>query len=65
MSEAFDRAIEELFECGYEKIEAAFFEKNIASKRVMEKCGLKASGKSEYIEYRGKQHLCIYYEIRK
>ena len=43
----------------------AFFEENIASKRVMEKCGMIPIGKEEYIEYRGVVHRCVYYSIKQ
>jgi len=64
-TEAFEATINELFKMGYQEVEAGFFEGNIASKRVMEKCGLKKCDKKEEIEYRGKTHKVIYYSIKK
>ena len=51
-------------ELGYAKVECGAFEENKASQRVMEKAGMVKIEKTEQIEYRGKIHNCVYYEIR-
>ena len=60
-TEAFAAAIDYLFECGFETVLAGAFEENPASIRVMEKSGMSLMEKAEEIEYRGKEHHCIYY----
>ena len=62
-TEAFKGAIQYLFENGYSVIRAGIFEDNIASRRVLEKCGLKLTKTVEDIEYKGKMHHCVYFEI--
>ena len=47
------------------RIEAKYIVGNDSSRRVMEKCGMIQTGELEQIPYRGKDHTCIYYEIRK
>ena len=64
-SEALARAIQELFRIGINTVKAAHFEGNIASSRVMQKCGMTLTKEEEYIEYRGVNHRCIYYQIDK
>lgn len=56
-------SIEELFRIGYLEIRAGFFEENQASRRVMEKSGMKPIPYTTDIEYRGKRHHCIYYAV--
>ena len=58
-------AIDALFDLGFHTVRAGFFEENAASRRVMEKSGMSATGETEEIAYRGKTHRCIYCEIRK
>ena len=62
-TEAFKAAIEELFRIGYRKIRAGHFQENPASRRVMEKAGLKPIELVETISYRGKDHVVNYLEI--
>ncbi len=62
-TEAMKGAIGYLFEKGFSKVICGAFEENIASKRVMQKCGMKLMNRSDVIEYRGKEHRCIYYSI--
>ena len=50
---------------GYQRVAAGYFEENIASGRVMEKCGMVATGGTEEIEYRGKKHRVILCRIQK
>ena len=46
-------------------VEAAHFEGNDASARVMQKSGMKKIDKTETVEYIDGMHKCIYYEIKK
>ena len=62
-TEAFKRAIEELFRIGYRKIRAGHFRENPASRRVMEKAGLTPIELVETINYRGSDHVVNYLEI--
>lgn len=64
-SEVLAAAIKELFRIGYSCIRTGLFSDNNASRRVMEKCGMKLTSKTDEIEYRGKVHHCNYYEITK
>lgn len=62
-SEAVGAVIGELREMGFRKVTAGYFEENAASRRVMEKCGMKPNGHSDEEEYRGVCHRCFYSEI--
>ena len=64
-SEALKAAIKVLFNMGYNHVEAAHFENNLASGKVMEKCGMKRIDKEEFIEYKNQKYKCIYYSISK
>ena len=63
-TEALSAAITELLLRGFGAVVAGAFEENIASLRVMEKCGMSPTGETERIEYRGKTHNCIYMKIK-
>ena len=63
MSEALTAAIAELFAKGFRQIKAGAFEENVASIRVMEKCGMTRLEQQDEVEYRGKNHRCVYYAI--
>lgn len=54
-------AMEDLFRLGYREVITGAFEENPASLRVMEKAGMQRMEKTDLIDYRGRQHLCIYY----
>ena len=60
-TEAMSGAIDYLFEKGFSEVICGAFEENEASLRVMQKCGMKLLQKTDSIEYRGKNHNCIYY----
>ena len=62
-TEAVQCCIDELWRIGFEHIRAGFFEENIASGRVMQKCGMHKMDLEEDIEYKGISHHCLYYEI--
>jgi RimJ/RimL family protein N-acetyltransferase len=64
-TEAFSAVIKSLLSKGFTEIIAGAFEDNIASIRVMEKCGMKRTKMTSGIEYRGKTHKCVYYSIKK
>lgn len=57
--------IAELFKMGYNKITTGAFEYNTASIRVMEKSGMRKVDFEEDIFYKGLNHHCVYYEIKK
>ena len=66
MTQALKIAITELFRLGYTEVITGAFEDNIASLRVMEKCGMEKMQHTDTIEYRGVNHQCLYYHrIRK
>ena len=62
-SEALRAAIDELFRMGYEHVTAGCFEENKASRRVMEKCGMRPLPGETNISYRGSVHRCLYCAI--
>lgn len=64
-TEALKAMILELFELGFKIVIAGYFDFNIASKRVMEKCGMEAIKQEDIIEYRGNNYLCKYYSITR
>jgi RimJ/RimL family protein N-acetyltransferase len=64
-TEALTAVIAELFRLGFSTVRAGFFEENPASGRVMEKSGMHRINYTDNIDYRGKTHRCIYYEIER
>ena len=64
-TEAFKGAVDYLLSHGFETVLAGAFSENLASLRVMEKCGMVKQNYTDEIEYRGKTHTCIYYEAQK
>lgn len=64
-TEALRAVIDELFRLGFTTVRAGYFEENPASGRVMEKSGMHRIEHTDTIEYRDKNHRCIYYEICK
>ena len=62
-TEVLQKAIQIASELGYSAVKAGAFEENLASMRVMEKCGMTRIEQEDTIEYRGKNHRCIYYEF--
>lgn len=61
MTEALTAAIGELRGVGFLRVITGAFDSNLASIRVMEKCGMVKLPKTETIAYRGKIHNCVYY----
>ena len=64
-TEAFKGAIEYLLAHGFETVLAGAFSENLASLRVMEKCGMVKQEYTDDWEYRGVTHTCIYYAAKK
>ncbi len=64
-TEMLSAVIDELLCTQIQRIKAGAFIENTASIRVMEKCGMTKTDENESIEYRGKIHQCVYYEIIK
>ena len=64
-TEALSGAINFLFERGFSRVICGAFEKNAASIRVMQKCGMTQMDKTDVIEYRGEKHTCVYYSKMK
>ena len=62
-TEALKTAINELFRMGIKAVQAAHFECNPASGRVMQKAGMLKIEKTEVIVYREQEHKCVYFEI--
>lgn len=61
MTEALQAAVADLFTKGYKEVTAGAFEENLASIRVMEKCGMVRQERQDEIEYRRAVHRCVYY----
>lgn len=61
-TEALGVVLEDLLALGYTCVRTGYFEENVASGRVMAKCGMRKIEYTDTIEYRGKVHKCIYYE---
>lgn len=57
-SEALGAAVDELFSMGFETVTAGYFAENPASRRVMEKCGMRPLSEESVISYRGRDHVC-------
>lgn len=64
-TEVLSKMIQILWERGFHKIRTGAFEENLASRRVMEKCGMKMTSEHDTIEYKGVTHACVFYEIEK
>ena len=64
-NQALKAMIDYLFNHGFNRVIAGYFEENIASSRVMAKSGMKPIDFTDNILYRNKNHKCCYYEIIK
>ena len=58
-------AIREMFRRGFDEVRAGFFEDNPASRRVMEKCGMRLLPGEEFIPDRGRLRRCLTCAIRR
>ncbi len=65
MTEALSAVIDHLLQNGYTSVITGAFASNLASIRVMEKCGMTKMNTHATIEYRGKLHECVYYKKQK
>ena len=59
-AEALQALTGELFWMGYRRVTAGYFEGNEASRRVMEKCGMRPLNKETSVTYRGREHRCFF-----
>ena len=64
-TETLINCIEVLFDMGYKTVKTGAFTNNIASIKVMQKANMKKSDLIEKINYKDKEHDCIYYSISK
>lgn len=62
-SEAVAAVLDELREMGFKAARAGYFEGNTASRRVMEKCGMRGTDRQDTEKYRGVVHTCRYCEV--
>ena len=62
-TEALKTVICELREMGFKKVLAGFFEGNIGSFKVMQKCGMRLNGRTNEEEYRGRTLKCYECEM--
>ena len=65
MTEALSAVLEYLLQNGYDEVRTGAFAENLASVRVMEKCGMTKMNARAKIEYRGAIHSCVYYKKTK
>ncbi|MDD3335331.1 MAG: GNAT family N-acetyltransferase [Eubacteriales bacterium] len=61
-SEMLKAVIAELWKNQYEEVVTGAFTENVASIRVMQKCGMQKMEKEEKLIYRGAEHPCVYYD---
>lgn len=61
-TEVLNACINFLLDNGYNTVRTGVFSENAPSRRVMEKAEMYRLSMTETIEYRGKEHRCIYYE---
>jgi RimJ/RimL family protein N-acetyltransferase len=64
-TETLNACIDLIFKSGFNVVKTGAFEENLASQRVMKKCGMELTDEEEQIEYRGKTHNCKYYQITR
>ena len=55
--------LEALFALGFGRVICGYFDGNEASRRVMEKSGMKPTKEEAVISYRGVDHRCLFCEI--
>ncbi len=61
-TEMLSGVIRALLEQGFHTVKTGAFCENLASIRVMEKCGMRKCPGLETVSYRGEDHACVYYE---
>lgn len=64
-TEVLYNCITSLFDIGYNVIKAGAFIENIASIKVMEKCNMEKTNIIDKISYKGVEHDCVNYIIKK
>ena len=64
-TEVLTACIKLIFESGFTVLKTGAFEENLASIRVMQKCGMEESLEKEQIEYKGEIKNCKYYQIER
>lgn len=64
-TEALRAVIAHFFTCGFREVVAGAFSDNLSSIRVMVKSGMRPMSRREELAYRGRNHSCIYYSIRR
>ena len=62
-TEALRIAIGYCFDHGFREVMTGAFEENLASIRIMMKNGMQKLDRQDWIAYRGKTHMCVYYSI--
>jgi RimJ/RimL family protein N-acetyltransferase len=62
-TEALRIAIGYCFDHGFREVLTGAFEENLASIRIMMKNGMQKLDRQDWIAYRGKTHMCVYYSI--
>ena len=62
-TEAVRAILRELQEMGFRRVRAGHFAENIASRRVMEKCGMQLTDETDEEACRGQHPICRYCEI--
>ena len=65
MTEALSALIDHLLSHGFYEVTAGAFSENLASIRVMQKCGMVKIDKTEDITYRGITNTCVFYSVNK
>ena len=65
MTEALNAMIKHLFTVGFDEVICGAFDHNLASIRVMQKCGMSMIEKTDEIKYGSAVHQCIYYSIKR
>ncbi len=63
-TEAFSAVMDAMLAGGLREVVAGAFESNLASIRVMQKCGMTLTGRRATVEYCGELYRCVYYSKR-
>ena len=64
-TETLKAGIDHFFAHGFSEVYAGAFKSNAASMRVMEKAGMKKTKMKASVSYRGKEHPCVYYSVKR
>jgi RimJ/RimL family protein N-acetyltransferase len=63
-TEVLKAGIDYFFAHGFSEVYAGAFKSNAASMKVMEKAGMKKTKMKASVNYRGKEHPCVYYSLK-